>query len=68
MYKHSDFSCALASAGKEGGRVKCKFCLKQCRIIAVLPGMDEKEEFIKIELPLCGYHLNDLRYVLCGGD
>ena len=37
-------------------------------IIAVLPGKNEKEEFIKIELPLCSYHLNELRYVLCGGD
>ena len=48
--------------------MKCKFCLKECMIIAVLPGKNEKEEFIKIELPLCGYHLDELRYVLCGGD
>ena len=54
--------------GIEGERMKCKFCLKECRIIAVLPGMNEKEEYAKIELPLCGYHLNELRYVLCGGD
>ena len=60
--------CECQIAGKEGGRVKCKFCLKECRIIAVLPGMNEKEEFAKIELPLCGYHLDELRYVLCGGD
>jgi len=48
--------------------MKCKFCRTECRIIAVLPGLNEKEEFAKIELPLCGYHLDELRYVLCGGD
>ena len=48
--------------------MKCKFCLKECMIIAVLPGMDEKEEYAKIQLPLCSYHLDELRYVLCGGD
>ena len=60
--------CGCQIVGKEGGRVKCKFCLKECRIIAVLPGMNEKEEYAKIELPLCSYHLDELRYVLCGGD
>ena len=68
MLEQGNFCCDFALAGKEGGRVKCKFCRTECRIIAVLPGMNEKEDFAKIELPLCTYHLNELRYVLCGGD